>query len=204
MARLLARHGGDTLDAVASANARNDLLPGGSAVFIGAGGPMGQMHVQRALELPDGPKFVIATDISDDRLQTLKDMFIPLAEHNKREIHFFNPNESKVSLLDFLKQVSGGRLADDVVVSVPVAGLMEEASTRGTLWFWSSVLETAGSHLWRDLSVSPLWTVELACWGFLLYWCLLLFAAPVFNVSIKILEVASQVLGLAAFLETGF
>src|SRR5512138_3148631 len=59
---------------------RCELRAGGSTVFIGAGGPMGQMHVQRALELPDGPKLVIATEISDDRLQTLSDMFTPLAE----------------------------------------------------------------------------------------------------------------------------
>ena len=45
------------------------LRAGGVAVFIGAGGPMGQMHVQRALELPDGPQVVIATEISDDRLK---------------------------------------------------------------------------------------------------------------------------------------
>ena len=42
-----------------------------------------------------------------------------------------------------MKQVSGGRLADDVVVSVPVAALMEEASTLmksdGMLVFFAGV-----------------------------------------------------------------
>ena len=46
-----------------------------------------------------------------------------------------------------------------------VGDLVEEASSRGVLWFWSSVLRTAGSHCWRDLSASPLGMVGLAFWG---------------------------------------
>jgi hypothetical protein len=53
-----------------------------------------------------------------------------------------------------------------------VGDLVEEASSRGVLWFWSSVLRTAGSHLWHDLSVSPLRTVRLAFWGLLANWWL--------------------------------
>ncbi len=108
---------------------RCELRAGGTTVFIGAGGPMGQMHVQRSLELPDGPKLVIATEISDDRLQTLDAMFSPLAEKQGRTILFFNPNSSKLSFHDFVMQATNGQGADDVVVSVPVAGLMEEGDT---------------------------------------------------------------------------
>ena len=108
---------------------RCELRPGGSTVFIGAGGPMGQMHVQRALELPEGPKLVIATEISDERLQTLSDMFTPLAEKNGRQLLFFNPNTSKLSFHDFVMEATQNQGADDVVVSVPVAGLMEEGDT---------------------------------------------------------------------------
>jgi threonine dehydrogenase-like Zn-dependent dehydrogenase len=108
---------------------RCELRPGGSTVFIGAGGPMGQMHVQRALELPEGPKLVIATEISDERLQTLSDMFTPLAEKNGRKLLFFNPNTSKLSFHDFVMEATQNQGADDVVVSVPVAGLMEEGDT---------------------------------------------------------------------------
>ena len=49
---------------------RCELHPHGSVVVIGAGGPMGQMHIQRAIELPDGPKLVIATEINDVRLSS--------------------------------------------------------------------------------------------------------------------------------------
>ena len=108
---------------------RCELRAGGTTVFIGAGGPMGQMHVQRALELPDGPKLIIATEISDDRLQTLNDMFKPLADKNDRALLFFNPNTSKQNFHDFVMEATQNRGADDVVVSVPVASLMEEGSS---------------------------------------------------------------------------
>jgi threonine dehydrogenase-like Zn-dependent dehydrogenase len=124
--------GNNSTDIAASyGEARNrcELRAGGVAVFIGAGGPMGQMHVQRALELPDGPKFVIATEISDERLQTLKDMFAPLAEKHHRTILFFNPNTTKGSFHDFVMRATNGQGADDIVVSVPVATLMEEGDS---------------------------------------------------------------------------
>lgn len=124
--------GNNSTDIAASyGEARNrcELRAGGTTVFIGAGGPMGQMHVQRALELPNGPKTVIATEISDERLQTLVNMFEPLAKKNSRELFIFNPNTSKQSFHDFVMETTKGQGADDVVVSVPVAGLMEEGDT---------------------------------------------------------------------------
>jgi threonine dehydrogenase-like Zn-dependent dehydrogenase len=138
--------GNSTLDIAASyGEQRNrcDLHANGTAVFVGAGGPMGQMHVQRALELPDGPKLIIATEISDERLQTLIDMFSPLAEKQSRTLLIFNPNTAKQSFHDFVMQTTDGLGADDVVVSVPIASLMEEADTvmkpDGMLVFFAGV-----------------------------------------------------------------
>jgi threonine dehydrogenase-like Zn-dependent dehydrogenase len=108
---------------------RCELRPHGNAVFVGAGGPMGQMHVQRALELKDGPRLVIATEVSDDRLRTLQELFAPLAKEQGRKLLFFNPANSGRSLRDFVLEATDGQGADDVVVSVPVARLMEEADT---------------------------------------------------------------------------
>jgi len=124
--------GNTTTDIAASyGEARNrcELRAGGTTVFIGAGGPMGQMHVQRALELPDGPKVVIATEVSDERLQTLQDMFAPLAKKQGRTVLFFNPTTAKQSFHDFVMEATSNQGADDVVVSVPIAGLMEEGAS---------------------------------------------------------------------------
>ena len=124
--------GNNSTDITASyGEARNrcELRAHGTTVFIGAGGPMGQMHVQRALELPDGPKLVIATEVSDERLQTLQDMFVPLAKKQGRTVLFFNPMSSTKSFHDFVMEATSNQGADDVVVSVPIAGLMEEGDT---------------------------------------------------------------------------
>ncbi len=105
---------------------RCELQAGGTAVFIGAGGPMGQMHVQRAIELPNGPQKIIATEISDLRLETLAERFGPLAEAHGKELVTFNPQSAEQSTVEFVKSQTGGEGADDVVVSVPVPALMAE------------------------------------------------------------------------------
>jgi threonine dehydrogenase-like Zn-dependent dehydrogenase len=125
----IGNHGTDIAASYGEKRNRCELRPGGSTVFIGAGGPMGQMHVQRSLELPDGPKLIIATEISDERLQTLNDMFAPLAEKHGRKLLFFNPNTSNKSFHDFVMEATQNQGVDDVVVSVPVASLMEEGDT---------------------------------------------------------------------------
>lgn len=118
--------GTDIAAAYGESRNRCELRAGGAAVVVGAGGPMGQMHVQRALELRDGPKLVIATEVSDERLKTLQAMFRPLAEKHGRAILFFNPANSPQTLQEFVLQATQGHGADDVIVCVPIAKLMEE------------------------------------------------------------------------------
>jgi threonine dehydrogenase-like Zn-dependent dehydrogenase len=124
----LGNQGPDIAASYGEARNRCELKAGGVAVFIGAGGPMGQMHVQRALEMSDGPKVLIATEINEDRLDTLRQKFLPLAEKNKCELHVVNPNNLTGGLDGLVKEVSGGLGADDVVVSVPSARLMAESA----------------------------------------------------------------------------
>jgi len=125
----LGNSGPDIASSYGEARNRCELLPDGVAVFIGAGGPMGQMHVQRALEMPDGPKVIIATEVNQERLDALNHRFLPLAKHQNRELHVVNPLEIATSLYDFVKEVTNNEGADDVVVSVPSARLMAEAAT---------------------------------------------------------------------------
>lgn len=122
---------------------RCELSQGGTTVFVGAGGPMGQMHVQRAIELPDGPSKVIATEVSDLRLTALKERFGPLAANNNCELLTFNPETNDQSLHDFVMEATDGQGAEDVVVSVPIAAVMAEADTLmhkdGMLVFFAGV-----------------------------------------------------------------
>lgn len=121
--------GPDIARSYGEARNRCELRPGGNTVFIGAGGPMGQMHVQRAIEQPDGPHLIIATEVNDERLDTIRASFDPLAEKHGRKLLVYNPTSAAKPLYDFVMEATGGEGADDVVVSVPVAGVMTEAAT---------------------------------------------------------------------------
>jgi threonine dehydrogenase-like Zn-dependent dehydrogenase len=114
--------------AYGEARNRAELRAGGVAVFVGAGGPMGQMHVQRAIELPEGPRTIIATDVNDERLATLEQMFRPLAEQRGRRLVIANPTAGGEPLRTLVDRETDGVGADDVIVSVPVGALMAEAA----------------------------------------------------------------------------
>lgn len=135
--------GPDIAAAYGEARNRCELSANGTAVFVGSGGPMGQMHVQRAIELQNGPKKIVATEISDQRLEALQERYAPLAEANGCELFIFNPQTSKQSLYDFVMEITDGQGADDVVVSVPIAEVMAEADTlmnkNGMLVFFAGV-----------------------------------------------------------------
>jgi hypothetical protein len=73
--------------------------------------------------------------------------------------------------------------------------LMEDASTRGALWFWSSVLRTAASRVLEDLCASPLLLLALALWGWLAMWILaILIGIPALEVWQQILDSQRQTL----------
>ena len=119
--------GTEISDSYGEARNRCELRAGGTAVFVGAGGPMGQMHVQRAIELPDGPHTIITTEVNQMRLDAIQNLFGPLAEANHRRLLTFNPQTDERTLEDFVSEVTEGSGADDVVICVPVAALMEES-----------------------------------------------------------------------------
>jgi threonine dehydrogenase-like Zn-dependent dehydrogenase len=139
----LGGQGPDIAASYGEARNRCDLRSKGTTVFVGAGGPMGMMHVQRAIQQSDGPHKIIATEVSDLRLKTLHDRLAPLAGRNGCELLTFNPQSQDQSLYDFVMEATGGQGADDVVVSVPIADVMAEAATvmnpNGMLVFFAGV-----------------------------------------------------------------
>lgn len=125
----LGNQGPDIAASYGEVRNRCELQSHGAAVFIGAGGPMGQMHVQRAIEMPNGPRLLVATEVTENRLEALRARFIPLAEKHGRELYVINPVDAEQSLYDFVMDLTENQGVDDVVVSVPAAGLMAEAAT---------------------------------------------------------------------------
>jgi threonine dehydrogenase-like Zn-dependent dehydrogenase len=122
----LGNRGPDAGVSYGEARNRCELRSGGVALFVGAAGPMGQMHIQRALELAGGPRLVIASDTNAVRLAALVARLGPLADARGRRLVPVGPEQP---LGELVARYSNGRGADDVIVSVPVREVMADAAT---------------------------------------------------------------------------
>ena len=100
---------------------RAELRAGGVTVVVGAAGPMGQMHVERALGLPDGPRLVIAVDLDADRLASARDRLAPVAAARGRALVVEHLGPEPDALVAAVRRHTRGVLADDVVVTAPSA-----------------------------------------------------------------------------------
>ncbi len=116
----------DIARAYADHPVRSELQPGGRAWFIGAAGPMGRMHVQRAIEAQQPPAMIVCTDVSDHRLEDLRLTFEADAVARGIEFICINPmNAGAAERLVAFKEHG----FDDVVVLAPVPRLISEGAT---------------------------------------------------------------------------
>lgn len=108
---------------------RRELRPGGVLWTIGGGGPMGHMHIQRALEAgPHAPRRVIATDLLAERLAVVERKFGPLARrHGVDLVCLAEPEFTPEAFRARLAELTDGRGPDDVVVLAPVASVVARA-----------------------------------------------------------------------------
>jgi threonine dehydrogenase-like Zn-dependent dehydrogenase len=113
--------------AYGEARNRAELLPGGSAVFIGAAGPMGQMHLERALRMPNGPARLIGVDLDPDRMAAAQVRLQPIADAHGRQLVLRVPGVDE-SLGSIVAAETGGRGADDVVVTAPSAAAVTDGA----------------------------------------------------------------------------
>jgi threonine dehydrogenase-like Zn-dependent dehydrogenase len=125
----LGNPGPDIAASYGEAHNRCELRQGGVMLVAGAGGPMGQMHTQRAVEMAGGPRILIATDVNDVRLGLLAERFKPLAEKHAKRLIVFNPERSGEPLRDLVMRETSGRGVDDLIVCVPSGALIGEVAT---------------------------------------------------------------------------
>lgn len=98
---------------------------GGSLVIFGACGPMGLEAIEYALQLDDGPKLVVATDVNPERLARA-DALMQRYVRPGRKLVVFNSAESSDVEADLLA-LNGGNGYDDVLVYAPISALCEQA-----------------------------------------------------------------------------
>ncbi|MCE1254520.1 MAG: alcohol dehydrogenase catalytic domain-containing protein [Anaerolineae bacterium] len=106
---------------------RAALKPGGKAWFVGAGGPMGRMHVQRAIQFPGGPGIIVCTDVTDERLADLCTSYAAEAKAKGIEFICLNPaNKAEYQAVMGKFKTEG---FDDIIVTAPVPAVISDAAT---------------------------------------------------------------------------
>jgi len=117
----------DVARAYADRPVRSALRQGGSAWFIGAGGPMGRMHVQRAIQVAGAPAVIVCTDVSDLRLADLQESYSAEAAEKDIEFICLNPMNKEAYAEGMARFREGG--FDDVIVLAPVPALIADGAT---------------------------------------------------------------------------
>ncbi len=116
----------DVARAYADLPVRSALHPGGRALFIGAGGPMGRMHVQRAIEVAGAPSVMVCSDVSDMRLEDLRDTYGAEAAAKGIEFICVNPMQKEAYAAGLAPFKETG--FDDIVVLAPIAPVIADAA----------------------------------------------------------------------------
>jgi L-sorbose 1-phosphate reductase len=119
--------GPDLSSAYSDVPVRSTLKPGGKTWFVGAGGPIGRMHVQRALQVGEAPAVIVCTDVSDLRLNDLYETFKAEAEARGVEYLCLNPTQKvqyEAAMAAF-KETG----FDDIIVLAPVPPVIADAAT---------------------------------------------------------------------------
>jgi threonine dehydrogenase-like Zn-dependent dehydrogenase len=123
----LGTRGPDIGAAYGAAANRSEIRQEGIAWVVGAGGPMGRMHLQRLLEMRGGPRQIVATDIDTPRLQSLEAAFAATAGARGIRLVTLNSKTTEpAAFLEVLGQAHGGRGFDDIILLVPAPRMVEE------------------------------------------------------------------------------
>ncbi len=104
-----------------------ELKPGGIAWFIGAGGPLGQMHLQRALSLAEPPSKIIVSQNGGPRLEDLRRRFAGLAKERQVEFVLLDSRELGDGVYERVREETCGHGCDDIIVVIPNAAVVERA-----------------------------------------------------------------------------
>ena len=105
--------------------ASSSLTVGGRALFVGAGGPMGRMHVQHAIESEDRPEVIVCSDVSELRLNDLEQTFGKEAREKGIEWLCVNPMEKDAYEKAMAPYKESG--FDDIIMLAPIPAVIAGA-----------------------------------------------------------------------------
>ncbi len=99
---------------------RVSLKPHGKTWILGAGGPMGRLHLQRAIESKDGPDLIVASEVTESRYQALVDFFVPFAKKYKKDLKIVNSVKEPEAYQEIMERVKAEGGFDDIQVMVAI------------------------------------------------------------------------------------
>jgi threonine dehydrogenase-like Zn-dependent dehydrogenase len=94
--RIVGTVGSDPIESMKVIPETDEIRPGDKINVVGAGGPMGMMHVIRNICQGVEGVSMCASDVDDNRLATLTKIAAPLAENNAVTYRTFNPTKEKI------------------------------------------------------------------------------------------------------------
>lgn len=109
---------------------RTQLKPGGVTWILGAAGPMGQMHLLRALSLPGRPAKIVATNLHARRMEPVRRQLARQAAASGVDLVYFSNDEFADDDAFFARKrvETGGRGYDDIAIMAPTVAAIEQAS----------------------------------------------------------------------------
>lgn len=109
---------------------RTQLKAGGRCWILGAAGPMGQMHLLRALSMPGKPAKVVATNLHASRMAPVRKMFEHQAAELGVQITFLSRDDftDEAAFLERKWVESDHQGYDDVVIMAPSTEAVQQAS----------------------------------------------------------------------------
>jgi hypothetical protein len=125
--RYVGTRGSDILSAYRS-NRRAELKPGGKLWVVGAGGPMGQMHVQRALDLSEKPALIVATNLRTDRIHALDGIAADVQRLGIEMVCLTREALGDEHYFERLRELTGPEGFDDIVVVAASAQAITECA----------------------------------------------------------------------------
>jgi threonine dehydrogenase-like Zn-dependent dehydrogenase len=103
------------------------IVEGGNMAILAGAGPMGLAAIDYILHCDRRPKFLVVTDISDERLNRAESL-LGAQEAAKNNIEIKYINTAKVEdPVAFLRSMTGDKGYDDVLVFAPVKPVVEQA-----------------------------------------------------------------------------
>lgn len=104
------------------------LQVGGKAWLVGGAGPMGQMHLQLALESSNRPAVIVISDIDDERLATALRRFESIAQDNGVELIGHNPTQMSPEEFDEKLREVAPEGFDDIVTMAAIPAVISGAA----------------------------------------------------------------------------